>query len=610
MKLCNPLKVIAPAIVLLTVSSIGLSQTPALTVPDGLAVNIKHAGMAAKDMDRLADAGFRIVRFDLAWSSVEKKAGVYDFIKNGQNYDALVDEMGKRNVRVLFILAYGNSLYCRKDAKGKPVGPDSAESRQAYANFAAAAAKRYAGKKVIWEIWNEPNFAFYWKIDKGSSSAQLWSEMAKVAIPAIRAADPDAYIIGPSLSGPSQGDVFDQNVVSGNSTAWLNEVAATGALSLVDAISIHPYRDWWPETFVQQREEVRKLLTFYHVDKPLVDSEQGWGTWIFYGAHGGKGAPSDGAPTGLRNLTKDQQASYLIRNYLTNLTLNVPITVWYLWPEESINPAKGQDDGFGVLNNDGSPKQSFYAAGNLNKLLNGYSFVRRIPLGQPYDWMLEFHKGDTVTYVAWTEEGNPVRPTPRDIALPVRYAKAFDLYGNPVAGSNSEKLAITNEPQYLLDEKAAAAAPDLDPRAKITPWVDELIRNGSFEKDLPPWQFHLSKAKGSGKISTTDTHGGGKSAQLTVSSEFAPGVYGWLHQDLRLAPGKSYVVTFWAKGDNVGKAFVGAFNSRKYLPEGTFDWTEMSTEIKADAKGAFQFAYVIESPTTSLWIDDIRVEAR
>ncbi len=55
------------------------------------------------------------------------------------------------NIRIVFILDYGNDLYGGGNAHHFDAG------RAAFARFAAAAARHYRGKGIIWEIWNEPN---------------------------------------------------------------------------------------------------------------------------------------------------------------------------------------------------------------------------------------------------------------------------------------------------------------------------------------------------------------------------------------------------------------------------------------------------------------------
>eukprot|EP01050_Picozoa_sp_SAG11_P050556 SAG11_NODE_28239_length_324_cov_0.595556_1_plen_107_part_11 len=101
----------------------------------------------------LTSAGFSYVRTDMLWSQVERKPGEYNFT----HWDALFDMLAAHNVGILVILnGYNQTLY----AAG--LAPNSDVSRAAFASFASAATRRYAGDRgqmmprLAWELWNEP----------------------------------------------------------------------------------------------------------------------------------------------------------------------------------------------------------------------------------------------------------------------------------------------------------------------------------------------------------------------------------------------------------------------------------------------------------------------
>jgi beta-glucosidase/6-phospho-beta-glucosidase/beta-galactosidase len=121
---------------------------PHPAIPNGFGVNIHFRGEPC-DLDLIAGAGFKFIRMDLVWASVERVKGVYDFEKSG--YDALTQGCAKRGIRILYILDYSNKLYESDRSVRTEAG------RKAFADFAEAAAKRCAGKGILWEIWNEPN---------------------------------------------------------------------------------------------------------------------------------------------------------------------------------------------------------------------------------------------------------------------------------------------------------------------------------------------------------------------------------------------------------------------------------------------------------------------
>jgi beta-glucosidase/6-phospho-beta-glucosidase/beta-galactosidase len=129
-------------------------QLPALTVSNGFGVNIHFRGQP-RDLDLIADAGFKFIRMGLTWEAIEREKGVYEFEKSG--YDDLTKGCSKRGIRLLYILDYSNRLY-ESDRSVR-----TEQGRRAFAAFAEAAAVRYCGNGILWEIWNESNIKLFWR---------------------------------------------------------------------------------------------------------------------------------------------------------------------------------------------------------------------------------------------------------------------------------------------------------------------------------------------------------------------------------------------------------------------------------------------------------------
>src|SRR5215216_6627338 len=83
------------------------AQLPDLRVPHALGVNIHFTDPKPGELEMLAAAGFKWVRMDLGWGGTERKKGEYDF----SAYDRLVKALDHHQLRAIFILDYGNSLY-------------------------------------------------------------------------------------------------------------------------------------------------------------------------------------------------------------------------------------------------------------------------------------------------------------------------------------------------------------------------------------------------------------------------------------------------------------------------------------------------------------------
>src|SRR5438552_4788268 len=120
--------------------------------PQGIGVNIHFTDPQPGEVKMIADAGFRWVRMDFKWDITEREPGRYDF----SDYDRLIKALDEYKIKALFILDYGNPLYDH-DAP-----PRTAETRQAFARWAVAAAKHFSDRGVIWEIYNEPNISIFW----------------------------------------------------------------------------------------------------------------------------------------------------------------------------------------------------------------------------------------------------------------------------------------------------------------------------------------------------------------------------------------------------------------------------------------------------------------
>jgi beta-glucosidase/6-phospho-beta-glucosidase/beta-galactosidase len=139
---------------------------PELVLPQGVGVNIHFTRGHERDLDMIAAAGVKFVRMDFAWESIERQEGQYDW----SAYDELTANLKKRGLRGLYILDYSNELYeetvvSRNPISGKEqkgvASPQHPKSVAAFARWAGAA-RHFAGRRIIWEIWNEPNIGF-WK---------------------------------------------------------------------------------------------------------------------------------------------------------------------------------------------------------------------------------------------------------------------------------------------------------------------------------------------------------------------------------------------------------------------------------------------------------------
>ncbi len=378
---------------------------PALRLPDAVGVNIHFVEPDPREVDRLAAGGFGIIRMDFTWEFVERQPGIYDM----DGYARLVDAMEQRGIRVLFILDYGNPLYDEARA------PYTDAGRAAFARFAAAAATRFRGRGIIWEIWNEPNIGFW--LPKPN-----WDDYAALALTttqAIRKADPDATIIAPAASG------FGLDFIS-----YLGQ---KGVLAQLDGVSVHPYRGNEPESARTEWTVLRSIVDRYSGGRgiPLLSGEWGYSTG---GEH--------------ERVTEDTQADYLTRQWLSNLAMGVPVSIWYDWKDDGPDPNE-REHRFGTVRQDLSPKPSYVAARQLVNRLRGFRLARRVDIGDPNAWVLVFRKGNEAALACWKSAGNA------SVALPPG-SEVQDIYGK--TNMRPARLTLSGAPNTVRLPAGATSA--------------------------------------------------------------------------------------------------------------------------------------------------------
>src|SRR5229473_3227724 len=205
------------------------------TLDRGLGVNIHFTDPRPGEIKMIADAGFRWVRMDFVWEATENTRGRYDF----SAYDRLLDSLQPFDLGALLILDYGNQLY----DNGAP--PRTENARRAFADWAGAAARHFAGRRVIWEVYNEPNNKMFWR---PQPDVNEYVALALAVGRAFRAAAPNEKLIGPA---------------TGIDFPFLEACFKAGLLDYWSAVSVHPYRQSGPEEAANDYCRLRELIARY-----------------------------------------------------------------------------------------------------------------------------------------------------------------------------------------------------------------------------------------------------------------------------------------------------------------------------------------------------------
>ena len=339
-----------------------------ITVEQTLGVNIHFTDAQPGELKMIASAGVRWIRMDFVWADTETVRGRYDF----SAYDRLMQELAHYNIRALFILDYGNPLY----TEGKSVR--TAEAQRAFALWAAAAAKHFARRGVVWELFNEPNVPLFWP---PQPNAAEYNALAQEVGRAFREAAPNETLIAPATLGIEFG--------------FLESCFRGGLLDYSSAVSVHPYRKTNPESAAPDYARLRELIGRFS-DRPhnIISSEWGYSSvW--------------------RGVSEEQQAGLLTRLFVTNAANGIPITIWYDWRDDG-EDANEPEHHFGLVrsryHSDQTtvyePKPAYLALKTLSGQLNGYHFIERLAVGSDDDYVLVFEKASERRIVAWTTQSS------------------------------------------------------------------------------------------------------------------------------------------------------------------------------------------------------------
>jgi VCBS repeat-containing protein len=177
-------------------------------------------------LDLLKGDGVDTIRIMIPWAGVEASNDVWTWAA----VDRMVNGAVARDMKVLGFL---NSPPGWAVVPGTPALGGPPADLQEYAEFVSMVATRYAGDISAYEVWNEPNYYKFWE---PTPNAADYTALLKVAYLAIKAADPNAVVVGGVIgAAPDSGTQFVDSV------RFISEMYDAGAAGYFDALSFHPY---------------------------------------------------------------------------------------------------------------------------------------------------------------------------------------------------------------------------------------------------------------------------------------------------------------------------------------------------------------------------------
>jgi hypothetical protein len=321
--------------------------------PDFVGVTSKSVG----DFSAAAAAGAGVVRQTFDWSEVEKARGSYEF----QTYDQVVGAAARRGIRMLPVLFNPPAFRSR----ARP-GADLPANAPDFAAFATGMVQRYgpggrfwrdnplvpALPIVSWQVWNEPNYGYYWPRDEGPEE---YAAMLRAVSAGIRSADPHAEVVTAGLATSEHGLPPAE---------FLERMYEAGAKGSFDTLAMNAYAPT-SEGVMDVLAEVRRIMDS-HGDRgaKIWVTELGW---------------SDAGPASDFRAGPGGQATQIARTFQAigerRKKLGIRGLIYYAWRDGHPYPPAFKDFWglhTGLLRVDGSAKAAFWAFQTAaRKLLSG-----------------------------------------------------------------------------------------------------------------------------------------------------------------------------------------------------------------------------------------------
>jgi hypothetical protein len=331
-----------------------------------------------QQLDQMQAMGVNNVRVMIPWAGVEYYPDYY----NWATVDYMVNAADSRGMGVLGVIT---STPFWATQPGQPALSGAPASAQAYGDFAGQVAQRYAGKVGAYEVWNEPNAYIFYSPQPDPAG---YTDLLKAAYPEIKAADPNATVIGGVV-----GSVTTYGNLTMNPIDFVDGIYAAGGEPYFDALSFHPYQyttqfsqgGYFPDSPINQLAAMHSVMVANGDGDKLI--------W----------ASEYGEPSNVAG--EDNQAAYLQDMVTKWRTLDYtgPTFVWTL--QDRNTGGTDPEDNFGVIRTDGTWKPAAYVIRQLAASSATTPAMARMALAMPD--AQQAAPADLVALAAVAEPTNP-----------------------------------------------------------------------------------------------------------------------------------------------------------------------------------------------------------
>jgi polysaccharide biosynthesis protein PslG len=379
--------------------------------PWGISSSASSFKNHAEWLPKMAAAGVATVRLFPEWRQFEPAKGTWQWDRS----DALVKAAADNKIEINAILM--GSTPASKKAHAFPI-----DDLDGWSNYVSTVVKRYGAQVRYWEVWNEGNGGF--NDDRHTTSD--YAKLALATYAAAKQADPNAKV---GLTVAS----FDAPYLN----QAIRAMAKAGKPNSFDYLCIHPYEiaDGLADAdgeipFLWMAHTLRDVLKASAPDR--ADAEI-WITEVARRVEKRKG----------HAVTEADAARALVKIYTMAIAQGIQRTQWF----EAQDPV-GEDQGFGLLNRDGSPRATYKALKLLTARLGAVpKYQGWLALGwDSRGYGFVFQSEAQAVLVAWMPAGQ----TDRSVSFRSDVEVVDPLRGAQTSLPAGQALPLTDSPVFVV----------------------------------------------------------------------------------------------------------------------------------------------------------------
>ncbi|MEG1441219.1 MAG: hypothetical protein RSC29_01010, partial [Oscillospiraceae bacterium] len=367
-----------------------------------------------RDVELAIKSGVKMARGSMEWNDVERVKGVYDFTE----FDKIINPLLENGIEPVILLCYNNPLYNGEtEIMGRQYGMKNKIEIDAFSKYAAAVANHYPSVRYF-EVYNEPNIGFW----RPQPNVRDYSYSCMIAEREIKKVNKNAIVLGGAVAS---GDAkFIENMYNNNVYSYL------------DGVSYHPYIYFdgsnVDDGYESMAKNIHKKSSEMGGFKEQAITEVGWPT------HKNGGAASS---------TEDEQASELMKEYVVSDSNDVNVNAVYNFINSGTNPDYNEDN-FGVVNADRSPKKAYVANATLMKNTAGAQFIGEVNVKENTKAYV-YVKDNEPLMILWHSYPKNSSDINDTVSFSGENVKVCDIYNN-IISQNTNVVNLKNDPVYVF----------------------------------------------------------------------------------------------------------------------------------------------------------------